>query len=76
MTPTLRWVAARDGEAHARIRSQPRTLCGKIALDERYGWPERSRCETCIRLALASSADSEATHTRSPSSQTPKEARR
>jgi hypothetical protein len=52
-TPTLtrpRWVAGRDGEAHAvPARGRvTRTTCGLPATDERLSWPERARCPRCL----------------------------
>jgi hypothetical protein len=42
------WVADRDGLAHARLKSRStRTLCGIVAIDQRYDWPHTDRCQDC-----------------------------
>lgn len=43
------WVAEKDGTAHARpVHGRSlRTLCGRVAVDERYGHPPAVRCDEC-----------------------------
>ena len=59
MTVTVRhgyaWIADRDRVAHARqMRGRPtRTLCGLVAIDERYAHPAATRCSTCEEAATA-----------------------
>lgn len=44
----LRWVAERDGVAHAYRRPGiTRALCGARTILERFAWPEKSRCPGC-----------------------------
>jgi len=50
MTRPPRWIAARDGIAHAHLPGG-RTLCGTEPIAPRYAWPESSRCPACVRLA-------------------------
>jgi len=58
MTPTAeRWIAARDGIGHYRRPREPRTVCGLAPIERRWAWPERERCRTCVRLAVAEAAD-------------------
>ncbi len=43
------WTADRDGQAHAAIGGRPRTPCGRVPLEPRYGWPEtQPRCPECL----------------------------
>lgn len=45
----ITWTAGRDDEAHARIASRPRTLCGLRPLEPRFAWPEtQPRCAACL----------------------------
>jgi hypothetical protein len=47
----LNWVAPKDGFAHAAPRSGGhRTLCDRTATPDRYAWPIREFCATCLRL--------------------------
>ena len=42
------WIADRDGLAHARLKSRStRTVCGIVAIDQRYNWPVNDRCLDC-----------------------------
>jgi hypothetical protein len=52
----FRWIAESDGEAHATpSRGRPiRTLCGRVAVDERYGRPPVTRCPRCTEVAQGS----------------------
>lgn len=47
------WIAESDGVAHARSqRGRPtRTLCGRIAVDERFARPAAVRCTRCTEVA-------------------------
>lgn len=47
------WVAAKDGISHARpARGHAlQTLCGRRAVDERYGHPPAIRCDACQAIA-------------------------
>ena len=48
--PRVRWLAGRDGEAHAVphfAQRGARTACGLPATDERLTWPEVTRCAKC-----------------------------
>lgn len=48
----ITWTAARDGRAHARIASRPRTLCGLRPVEPRFAWPEtQPRCAVCLAIA-------------------------
>lgn len=51
MSRPLVRVAAKDGIEHINRPRQSRTLCGRIALDERYAWPRTSRCPVCLAEA-------------------------
>ena len=42
------WVAPKDGLAHACVKQAPRTLCGRIAIPDRYAWPIREFCAACL----------------------------
>jgi hypothetical protein len=49
----FRWIAEADGVAHAtpqRGRAL-RALCGRVAVDERYGHPLAVRCSACQEVA-------------------------
>lgn len=47
------WIAEQDGIAHAHPARgrRVRTLCGRPAIDERYGRPTIVRCARCIAVA-------------------------
>ena len=49
----LLWRAGADQIAHAHRHKLPRTLCGRLALDERHAWPTANVCPTCRELAVA-----------------------
>lgn len=49
----VRYLAGRDGLAHAQRPGQPRTVCGVPAIGEAFAWPERDRCWTCVRMLAA-----------------------
>lgn len=53
----IRWIAGRDGVAHARRPGSARSLCGLPAIDERLAWPERTACPLCVRLAVPLTLD-------------------
>ena len=48
---TVRWIAGKDGIAHAQPSSGHKTLCGKFGLPDRYAWPTRTRCAVCVARA-------------------------
>lgn len=57
MTPRVRWIAERDGEAHAHVGLRAtRTACDSKALSERHAWPIKSRCATCTGAVAALAA--------------------
>ena len=47
------WRASRDGIGHGHKVGGFRTLCGLAITSENLTHPEVSRCDTCIRLAVA-----------------------
>lgn len=51
MTPRLEWVSERDGESHAARPRAARTLCGRPAIDPRYGYGFARRCPDCLAAA-------------------------
>jgi hypothetical protein len=51
-----KWIAGRDGTAHAHRAGYPRTVCGAPRVDERFAWPRTSRCLRCV--AITEGADS------------------
>lgn len=46
-------VAGQDGVQHANRTGASRTLCGIRAMEERYGWPAKTRCPECVAAAEA-----------------------
>ena len=48
----IAWIAGHDGIAHAHRPGLPRTLCGLPGIGERFAWPERFRCMTCVRAVV------------------------
>lgn len=42
------WLAGKDRVGHATSPGLPRTACGLRRLDERFAWPERTRCPECL----------------------------
>ena len=54
----FRWIAEADGVAHAtpqRGRAL-RALCGRVAVDERYGHPLAVKCDRCSAIAQGKAA--------------------
>lgn len=51
----IKWLAARDGIAHATNGRGFNAACGKRAVLERLAWPATSRCLAC-QTALAAVA--------------------
>ena len=47
------WRASRDGIGHGHKWGGFATLCKLAIMSENLTWPEVSRCDTCIRLAVA-----------------------
>ncbi|MGH2511386.1 MAG: hypothetical protein ACRDGQ_01725 [Candidatus Limnocylindrales bacterium] len=48
--PKIRWVAGdRNGVAHAfKKPGLLRAECGHYTINERFAWPELSRCPKCL----------------------------
>lgn len=46
----VRFLAGRDGIAHAHRPGHPRTVCGLLSVREAHAWPERERCWTCAGI--------------------------
>lgn len=46
----LTWVAPREGLAHAQRGHELRALCGARPTADRYAWPIREMCGTCLRI--------------------------
>jgi hypothetical protein len=42
----VRWIAGRDGMAHAHVSG--RTLCHAPSIAERFAWPTVTRCTACV----------------------------
>jgi len=49
----LQRVAERDGVEHVNAAAGSRTLCGRMSISPRYGWPRTSKCEPCRVAAEA-----------------------
>ncbi len=50
----IRWIAERDGEAHAHVGARAtRTACGQRARSEKLAWPAKTRCEACMAAVAA-----------------------
>lgn len=49
--PALQWRAGPDLISHAAQPRQPRTLCGKPIVLERFAWPPQRECIACGVLA-------------------------
>lgn len=48
--PSIVFLAGADGEGHAQVTGDSKTLCGRPALTLRYAHPERTRHDECSRL--------------------------
>jgi len=46
-------VAERDGVEHVLAPAGSRTLCGRMGVSPRYGWPRKTKCEPCRVAAEA-----------------------
>lgn len=53
MKPVVKWLAARDGIAHATNGRGFNAACGKRAVLERLAWPATSRCLACTAALAA-----------------------
>jgi hypothetical protein len=55
--PSLVWRAHdKAGIAHAlpkNVIGTTRYLCGRMPIAERFAWPARERCATCVALVAA-----------------------
>lgn len=48
MSSGVRWIADRDGVAHAIPTRSTRARCGAPRIDERFAWPALRTCPTCV----------------------------
>lgn len=56
----VRWLAGKEGLAHAHRGSKPaRTVCGWPAVDERFAWPAKARCDLCQAAVVAEASEGE-----------------
>lgn len=52
----VKWLAARDGVAHAVTGRGFNAACGKRAVLERLAWPATGKCQACVAALMVKAA--------------------